>query len=126
MVLFTLLSLLIVDSAFSSVKDGGMEGLMKQMLKYIRAERIQIESNQPALAFPVKQKQLKTAKVHGKKPSTEHVMYIDDFFARLNEYQQTKDSVQRRTTYNIMLNSCINCHRHECPGPVQVIQKSLF
>ena len=126
MAVFLLVAVLMGSSSFSADKAKGLEKMMKQMLNYVRLERKQVESNQPPLAFPVERKAFKNAKVHGQKPSTEHLMYIDDFFERLNEYQQTKDSVQRRTTFNTMLNSCINCHRHECPGPVQVIQKNLF
>lgn len=123
---FVLLAVGIMALSFKADKPSDLEKMMKEMLNYIRLERKQVESNQPAFAFTIKIKALKNAKVHGKKPTTEHQMYIDDFFERLNQYQQTKDSTERRAAFNLMVNSCVNCHRHECPGPVQTIQKSLF
>ncbi len=124
--IFALAVLFVVGSSFAGGKATSLEKLMKQMLAYIKAERVQIENNKPALAFPISQQQVSKAKVHGQKASVEHQMYVNDFFETLTVYQQTKDSAQRTATYNTMVNSCINCHRHECPGPVTVIKKSLF
>lgn len=104
-----------------------MEKLMKKMLTYIKKEKYQIETNQPALKFPTDIKQLSSAKIHpSKKLSDNHQQYLNDFFKELTDYQQVKDSAERKSAFNAMVNSCITCHQHECPGPIVAIEKNLF
>ena len=108
-------------------KSSEMAKLMKQMLVFIQQERQQIEFNQPALQFPADINKIRKAKItKGKKLSENHEQYVVRFFEDLNNYYQTKDSVERKVTFNVMINSCVTCHQHECPGPITVIKKSLF
>ncbi|HLP51967.1 MAG TPA: hypothetical protein VK154_13855 [Chitinophagales bacterium] len=116
----------ILGSSFASHKGDSMEKLMKKMLTYIEKEKKQIEQNKPALAFPVAIKQLSTAKAPAKKLVTGHQEFINTFYDDLNKYYQVKDSTQRVAAFNTVVNSCIGCHQHECPGPIVRIKKSLF
>lgn len=111
----------------ASHSPASMEKLMKQMMSYIKKEKQQIENNQPMLPFPTDIKEVSKAKIHkGKKISEKHQLYMDDFFKELKVYEAATDSAARRTSFNTMVNSCVNCHQYECPGPVQVIEKQLL
>ena len=126
--LLLLMGVFIISSAFKSKeKPEEMEKIMKKMFIYIKKEKQQIENNQPALNFPTGIEKVSAAKIHrGKKISDKHQQYINDFFKELNDYQQVKDSAERKPAFNSMVNSCISCHRHECPGPINAIEKYLF
>src|SRR5262249_1815817 len=107
-------------------KPDAMEKLMHQMLGYIKKERLQVEENKPALHFPVSKHKMSVAKVNPKRLSKEHEQFIELFFEDLDAYEKAKDSIERKVLFNNMLNSCITCHQHECPGPIVAIKKQLF
>ncbi len=126
-ILFLVSVVTISQSSFASDKPSELAKLMKQMLVYIQQEKKQIENNQTALPFPTNLQKVSKAKITvGKKLSNEHEKYISDFFQKLNGYYSAKDSTDRVISFNLMVSSCITCHKHECPGPIQVIEKSLF
>ncbi len=118
---------LLLPSSFAADKPSELTRLMRQMLSYIKQEKLQIENNKPALHFPTTLQKVSKAKITaGKKISNEHRQYIADFFGELNHYYQKQDSAERRTGFNLLVSSCINCHQHECPGPIVVIKKNLL
>ena len=125
--MFSLFAITILQSSFVTDRPSELAKLMKKMLVYIQQEKKQIENNQTALPFPTNLQKVSKAKITvGKKLSNEHEKYISDFFQKLNGYYSAKDSTDRVISFNLMVSSCITCHKHECPGPIQVIEKSLF
>jgi len=126
-ILFFLFVIIVLQSSFVSVKPRELAKLMKQMLAYIQQEKKQIENNQTALPFPTNLQKVSKAKITaGKKLANEHEKYVSDFFQKLNVYYSAKDSSERVVSFNLMVRSCVNCHKQECPGPIQVIEKRLF
>ena len=108
-------------------KPSEMAKLMKQMLAYIQDEKQLIAENKPASRFTVDAQEMSKAKItKGKKLAENHKEYVSHFFDDLERYYQTKDSSERRISFNTMVNSCIKCHLHECPGPITVIKKNLL
>lgn len=116
-----------VSSSVTWDKPSELSKIMKQMLVFIQQEKTGIESNQPARQFPYDIRKISKAKVTpGKKLAKEHTQYVADFFEELGNYYQANDMAERKAGYNTMVNACVACHRHECPGPITVIQKNLF
>jgi hypothetical protein len=126
-IVFSLFAITILPSSFVTDRPSELAKLMKQMLVYIQQEKKQIEKNQPAHIFPATVQKVNKAKITvGKKLSNEHEKYVSDFFQKLNDYYSVKDSADRVVSFNLMVSSCVSCHKHECPGPIQVIEKNLF
>ena len=126
-ILFSLFAITILQSSFVRDKPSELAKLMKQMLVYIQQEKKQIEKNQPAHIFSATVQKVNKAKITvGKKLSNEHEKYVSDFFQKLNDYYSPKDSADRVVSFNLLVSSCVSCHKHECPGPIQVIEKNLF
>ena len=83
--------------------------------------------NKPARQFPYDTHKITKAKVTpGKKLAKEHTQYVAAFFEELGNYYQVNDMAERKASFNTLVSSCVNCHVHECPGPVPVIKKNLF
>lgn len=125
--LFMLAVVLVTGSSFRADKPSELAKIMKQMLVFIQQEKAGIEMNKPARQFPYDTRKISKAKVTpGKKQAKEHTQYVAVFFEELGNYYQANDMVERKAMFNTMVNSCVNCHLHECPGPVPVIKKNLF
>lgn len=126
-ILFLVFVVTISQSSFVTDKPSELAKLMKQMLAYIQQEKKQIGNNQTALPFPTNLQKVSKAKITaGKKLVNEHEKYVRDFFQKLDVYNSTNDSSERVVSFNLMVSSCVTCHKQECPGPIQVIEKSLF
>ncbi len=125
-IVFALALFLIVGSSFNIYRVASLEKLMKKMNAYLEAEKANIETGKPALKFPVSQSQFSKAKGPERKIVAEHQQYIEGFYAELNKYYNVTGTAERKAAFNVVVNSCINCHQHECPGPIIRIKKSLF
>lgn len=125
-IVFTLALVLIVGSSFNMYRAASLEKLMKKMNAYLEAEKANIETGKPALKFPVSQSQFSKTKGPERKIVPEHQQYINGFYTELNKYYNVTGVAERKAAFNVVVNSCINCHQHECPGPIIRIKKSLF
>lgn len=123
---FALALVLIVGSSFNMYRAASLEKLMKKMNAYLEAEKANIQTGKPALKFPVSQSQFSKAKGPERKIVAEHQQYIDGFYTELDKYYNVTSIAERKAAFNVVVNSCINCHQHECPGPIIRIKKSLF
>lgn len=104
-----------------------MAKLMRQMLAFIDLEKQNIEQGKAAQAFPKSFEKINTAKLTaGKKPSTDHAAFIQGFQRGITTYYESVNTPQRKQNFNLLVSSCITCHEHECPGPIQRIQKNLL
>jgi hypothetical protein len=104
-----------------------MAKLMRQMLAFIDLEKQNIEKGNAAQAFPKSFEKISTAKLTaGKKPSTDHAEFIQNFQRGLTVYYGNVNTPQRKQNFNLLVSSCITCHERECPGPIQRIQKNLL
>jgi cytochrome c556 len=45
----------------------------------------------------------------------------DAFIQQYRQFQQSSDD--QVTAFNIMLDNCLACHQHKCPGPIKAIKK---
>lgn len=103
-----------------------MAKLMRQMLTFLDVEKQNIAQNKPVQEFPKSFEKINTAKLtEGKKPSADHGAYIQNFQRGLTRYYESVNTPQRASTFNLLVSSCITCHEHECPGPIQRIEKNL-
>lgn len=125
-IVFVPACLLVVGSSFTGGQGPALDKLMKKMAVYIEQEKKNIEAGQPPQPFPVNKKQFSKAKGPERKIVPEHQQYIDGFYTALDKYYTVTAPAERKEAFNTVVNSCITCHQHECPGPVMRIQKSLF
>ena len=124
---FVLAAVQLTAGSFAAPKPSELSKIMKQMLVFIEKEHEQIEAGRAPLRFPSDIQRLTKAKhTPGKKLSAEHKQYAADFFEELGNYYQANDMAERKAGYNTMVNSCVSCHQHECPGPITVIKKNLL
>lgn len=127
MSIFLLSACFIVQSSFSVSHENQLSKLMKQMQSYVEAEKKRMELGQKQEALPVSlDKMLKANVTKGKKLSSEHETYANEFYKEYNYYTSITDTGDRKMVFNLMVNSCIACHKHECPGPIVRIEKSLY
>lgn len=125
-IVFVPACLLVVGSSFTGGQGPALDKLMKKMTLYIEQEKNNIETGQPAQPFPVSKKQFSKAKGPERKIVQEHQQYIDGFYTALDKYYIVTAQSARKEAFNTVVNSCITCHQHECPGPIMRIRKSLF
>jgi mono/diheme cytochrome c family protein len=125
-IVFVPACLLVAGSSFKSVQGPGLDKLMKKMAVYIEQEKKNIDAGKPAQPFPVNRKQFSKAKGPERKIAPEHQQYIDGFYTALDKYYTTTAPAERKEAFNTVVNNCITCHQHECPGPIMRIRKSLF
>lgn len=124
---FFLTSILILASSFSGSKPSELAKLMKQMQSYIEKEKMRLADGEKQEPLTVSlQKVLKSKATKGKKLSHDHEQYARDFYEQYNRYIGVADMQERKQVFNLLVNSCINCHKHECPGPIVRIEKSLY
>jgi hypothetical protein len=121
-----IVSLQVILSASLPSTESPMAKLMRQMLLYIKTEKINIASNAPRQTYPEHFKKIHKAKITpGKKLSTEHEEFKNSFLKELDNYYAAEPS-NRQTVFNSMINTCITCHEHECPGPISTIKSNLL
>ena len=110
--------------SFSFQEMSEMSTLMRKMLTFLKVEKEKIALNEPAQAYPTEFLAIKSAKVtEGKELSENHKMMLDSFFISLDLYYQPTTAIDRKVTYNNMINKCLTCHEQECPGPIPAIKK---
>lgn len=96
------------------------------MLTFIKTEKVNIASNAARQVYPEDFKKIHKAKLTaGKKTSAEHESYKNSFLKELDNYYAAENS-KRQAVFNSMINSCITCHEHECPGPITTIKSNLI
>lgn len=120
-------SILIISFAtlLSSSDSSPLAKLMRQMLTFVKTEKLLIEKDEPRQKFPKQFANIKTAKVTpGKKLSTDHTQNIQNFQTELSAYYNKE--VNRKEQFNKVVNTCINCHQRECPGPIQTIEQNII
>lgn len=115
--------MVISSSAALPVKESPMAKLMREMLKFIKEEKGRIEAGKEPHPFPKQFEKIKTAKLTtGKKPAKDHEQYLTSFLQQLNFYYKANDAIERKQSFNTLINTCITCHEEECPGPIQTIK----
>lgn len=113
--------------SFPKEKLSPMAKLMREMLDYLKEEKLRIEAAKPPLPFPKNFINIRKAKMtSGKMKAKEHQQYMNSFMQELGDYYQAVDSVERRQSFNVLINTCITCHEEECPGPIQAIKIYRF
>lgn len=115
------------SSSFSSYRPSPLAKLMKKMMLFLDKEKSRITNGKPALKFPADSSALLRAKITpGKQVPDEHKQYVADFYLHLDNYYRAENKTQREVLYNDLVQSCVSCHRHECPGPIELIKKNLI
>lgn len=108
-------------------KVSPMAKLMREMLQFIKTEKLNIQNGKAPQLLPKEFANIKTARVtRGKKFSPRHKEYIASFIDELGNYYKANDSTERKVHFNTMVTTCITCHKEECPGPVRTIKENLF
>ncbi len=116
-----------ISAVPARAKISPMAKLMREMLLFIKTERLNIESGKAPQLLPKEFTKIKTARVtRGKKFAPRHNEYVASFMDELGNYYQVNDSVARKAFFNALVITCVTCHKEECPGPVRTIQENLF
>jgi len=106
---------------FEMYKYSEMAALMRQMYSINEALKIRIESGEDLGTFPTEFEQILNAEMTKKQKR-------DDFFEKHSSlflesqrkiYANPKDA---KALYNESINSCVECHRTKCPGPIEKIK----
>ncbi len=117
----------VTNSSYTLSTTSPMAKLMRQMLEFLDKEKSNIETKSPAQPFPTSFEKIKTARLTpGKRLSSDHEAYIASLQNSLNDYYANVKGQQRQSKFNALVNTCIQCHQRECPGPVQRIEKNLM
>lgn len=121
------LMICITNSSYTLSTTSPLAKLMREMLAFLDKEKDNVEKKLPAQPFPKSFEKIKTARLTpGKRPSSDHEAYITSFQTSLDEYYSSVNGQQRQSKFNALVNTCIQCHQRECPGPVQRIEKNLM
>lgn len=117
---------MMMSSSFLPDKPSELATIMRQMLRYLKTERLRVEEGSTPLPLPKSFQKISTAQLTpGKKLSGEHHTYATDFLQKAALYTAAVPA-DRKNAYNVMVSSCITCHERECPGPVQTIRQNLI
>ena len=121
-------SVWVVFSAFKQVEEPSkMSKLMQQMLGFIKTEKENIANGKEMQDYPRYFNKMKTAKVtEGKKLAENHKEFLTNFYEGLENYYKAGTTLERKESFNLLVNNCITCHQYECPGPISTIQKNII
>jgi len=113
--------MIVAGMLMSFSAESPMAKLMRQMLNYLKVEQQLVSSGKPRQDYPTLFGKIKNAKTTaGKKLSAEHAEYEAAFFSNLEMYYKADDA-QRKEKFNLLISTCVQCHEHECPGPISTI-----
>lgn len=125
--LIVLMVIFLCHTSFSSYRPSPLAKLMKRMQIFLVKEKSRIEADKPPLKFPADSaKMLRASITPGKHLPVEHSQYAAEFFRHLNNYYKDENKHQRKLLFNNLVQSCVSCHQHECPGPISAIKKNMF
>lgn len=118
------ISILIVACSFTTVSP--MATLMKGMLAYLQKEKKAIVANKKKNPAPANYTDIYTAAItEGKKLAPEHKELSRQLLNNLSNYH-TAASGDRKTQFNLVVQSCVACHSKVCPGPIEAIEQNLI
>ena len=122
------LSSWMICSSFNQVQEPSkMSKLMRQMLDYIKTEKENIANGKEMQSYPTYFSKMKTAKVtEGKKLVENHKELMTNFYAGVENYYKAGTTLERKESFNLLVNNCSTCHQYESPGPISTIQKNII
>jgi len=107
-----------------TVKTSELAQLMRLMDKEMQSAKISIEggfSFHDSLTFAYGDIHSASAtEIDMKKPGFED--FATAYLAQLENFKNSNPSNQKEN-YNLLVNSCLNCHASHCPGPVGKIKE---
>lgn len=106
--------------------DSELALLMRKMIKHLETEHAAILANQAAVSYPAEFEKIKTAKRTETKDVSENFQAESDIYLNSLKAYHNSTAENRITNYNNLVNSCVNCHMNECPGPVKTINKLII
>jgi hypothetical protein len=115
---------MMVYSSFKPQEDSELTLLMRSMADEMKLLKASVLQDQLYTDWKVDYKQIHTAK-----PSTEAKKgpkfseYARVFIAQLDRLKENKTTTEIRPQYNLLVNSCIQCHETFCPGPLSMLKK---
>lgn len=127
--LFVLLGLVSCGESSSEIKslnpngDSELALLMRDM--YEDGQRVKKEilaGNKPDILKKFKEIHTSEPTEEGKTSSEEYIMYADAYLNSL-KLLESADADNIEVSYQAMVQSCINCHKVLCPGPIVRIKK---
>lgn len=111
---------------FNPNGDSELAVLMRDMTMHLEQERGRLNDGIAPSAFPEEFKKIKTAKASDPEQITvDHHGLADVYLNALTAYHAATPE-NYTFAYNNLVKSCINCHQHECPGPIKRIQKLII
>jgi hypothetical protein len=120
-------SLNLMSLGQNNTEGSEMALLMRKALQFLKTEKQNITTNAALQSYPKEFEQFKTAKVtEGKNLSADHQLYLNQFYTQLSSYYEKVSPAKRIEQFNLLINSCMQCHEHECPGPIPSIKKNRF
>lgn len=124
---FFLGSLSLMSLSWNNTEGSEMALIMRKALQFLKTEKQNIATNAAPQSYPKEFEQFKIAKVtEGKNLSQDHQLYLNQFYTQLSSYYEKVSPAERKEQFNLLINSCIQCHEHECPGPIPSIKKNRF
>ncbi len=105
-------------------KSSELALLMRQLHEDSKLMKAIIESNDDLSGhFPEYVKGLKTAEPTDQKVVGENFNAMSDNYVYNLEQLFSADKNNQKEQFNLVVQSCIKCHRSFCPGPIKTIKK---
>ena len=120
---------LIAPSDSSDVNPNGsseLSILMRQMYDHAQAARVLALQEKKNSEFPTGFNKIHTATPTDHATKNEHYDTFADVYLNAVKSYSTTTSLDLKSNYNNMVNTCLACHATHCPGPISKIKKLLI
>lgn len=105
--------------------DSELALLMREMSHHLESEKsLLIDGKIPGL-YPKDFELIRTAKSSGVK-GVNFDSYATIYLTALKHYHQNPSDSVNINSFNNLVQSCVNCHQDECPGPIKRIEKNYI
>lgn len=110
------------SSVFSPNEDSELALLMRFMFDDMDRVRSELKAGKhPIITFPAKEL-FSAEPTDENQVSSDHYHLLGQaFLAAVNQFQQS-DYSQLSEHYEVLVESCMSCHQHSCPGPMRRIR----
>ncbi len=97
------------------------------MLLFIKSERTALVAGKTPKKTSVNFEGIVTAKpTEGKKLLPNHAEQSVKLIQTIKAYQFSNNLSDKKLQFNLVINTCLDCHKQVCPGPIEAIEKNLL
>jgi len=114
------------DKPLNPNGDSELALLMRKMASHTESLKTSLYNKSGINSYPADfEKMLTATPTDSKLDRPLFTGFANGYLIKLKTFYDSPDSLQVKN-YNMMVNSCINCHRNFCSGPLKRIKKMLI